>query len=76
MPQTTSAVRIQLCCGSKTDADPLHHKDIFGSLGGEPDFGLPADFITDQIIAKRALMKTTSRRRNLPVLPLQIHRHH
>lgn len=46
--------------------------DIFGSLGGTPDFGLPADFIGDQVIAKRALMKAARARRGLPAMPVRL----
>ena len=38
--------------------------DILGTLGGTPDFGLPADFITKRDVSKRS---RRSRRRAVPV---------
>ncbi|KAI9724176.1 MAG: hypothetical protein M1828_003921 [Chrysothrix sp. TS-e1954] len=33
---------------------PNYIGDIFGTLGGKPDFGLPSAFIGDQVMAKRS----------------------
>lgn len=47
--------------------------DILGSLGGNPDFGLPSQFIGSQVHTKRSLhSKTFQAKRNLlPVMPVR-----
>ncbi len=48
--------------------------DIFGSLGGTPDFGLPADFIGDQVVAKGNLWRSgrAAGRRRLPKMLVRL----
>jgi len=48
--------------------------DILGSLGGTPDFGLPADFIGDQVVAKGNLWRSgrAAGRRRLPKMLVRL----